>query len=67
MTTTATHCDKPLPLLLTRLEAAEFLRLSPRKLDQLTASGELPRVKIGTAVRFCRDDLEKFVAECRNA
>lgn len=58
--------DKPLPLLLTRHEASQFLRLSPRKIDQLAASGELPKVKIGALVRFCRDDLEQFVAECRN-
>lgn len=59
--------SKPLPLLLTRLEAAEFLRLSPRKVDQLAASGELPKVKIGACVRFYRDDLEAFVAGCRTA
>ena len=55
----------PMPLLFTRIEAAEFLRLSPRKVDALAASGELPRVKIGTSVRFCREDLEKFVDDCR--
>jgi excisionase family DNA binding protein len=54
------------PYVLNRKEAADFLRLSPRKLDQLAASGEIPKVKIGASVRFCRDDLEKFVADCRN-
>lgn len=61
MSATSNSCDK----LLTRNEAAEFLRLSPRKVDQLAASGELPKVKIGTSVRFCRDDLEDFVRHRR--
>lgn len=51
--------------LLTRAEASRFLSLSPRKLDQLAASGELPRVKIGAAVRFDPADLEAFVAAAK--
>jgi excisionase family DNA binding protein len=53
------------PALLTRAEASRFLSLSPRKLDQLAASGELPRVKIGAAVRFDPADLEAFVAAAK--
>lgn len=53
------------PALLTRAEASRFLALSPRKLDQLAASGELPRVKIGAAVRFDPADLEAFVAAAK--
>ncbi len=67
MSVSAVSGHVPVPLLFTRLEAAEFLRLSPRKLDQLAASGELPRIKIGTSVRFCRDDLEAFIASRRSA
>jgi excisionase family DNA binding protein len=53
------------PALLTRAEASRFLSLSPRKLDQLAANGELPRVKIGAAVRFDPADLEAFVAAAK--
>ncbi len=49
--------------LLTRLDAATYLAISPRKLDQLCADGELPRVKIGTAVRFELADLDRFIEE----
>ncbi len=38
--------------LLSRRDAAAYLAISPRKLDQLTADGDLPRVKIGSCVRF---------------
>ncbi len=46
--------------LLTRREAAAFLAISQRKLDQLTASGALPRVRIGSCVRFDVIDLQSF-------
>ena len=48
--------------LLTRREAATYLAISPRKLDALAASGQLPRVRIGSAVRFERCDLDQFIA-----
>ena len=47
----------------TRREAAAYLSISPRKLDSLVASGELPRVKIGSSVRFQQSDLEAFIVE----
>jgi excisionase family DNA binding protein len=46
--------------LLTRPKAAEFLAISQRKLDQLAASGEIPRVRIDACVRFDRADLQAF-------
>lgn len=48
--------------LLSRREAATYLAISPRKLDQLVADGDLPRVKIGSYVRFECSDLEAFIA-----
>ena len=45
---------------LTRPQGAEYLAISQRKLDQLVASGEIPRVKIGACVRFDRADLQAF-------
>jgi len=56
MQTTAT------PHLLTRRQAAAFLAISPRKLDSLVAGGDLPRIKIGSCVRFDRADLDVFIA-----
>ncbi len=48
--------------LLSRREASSYLAISPRKLDQLVADGDLPRVKIGSCVRFERSDLDAFIA-----
>lgn len=54
--------EVPTRHLLTRREASEYLAISPRKLDSLVADGELPRVKIGTSVRFEQSDLDAFIA-----
>ncbi len=48
--------------LLSRREAATYLAVSQRKLDQLVAEGSLPRVKIGSCVRFEQADLDAFIA-----
>ena len=48
-------------LLLTPKQAAELLSLSPRKLWELTAIGEIPRLKIGAAVRYDPRDLTAFI------
>jgi excisionase family DNA binding protein len=53
------------PLLLTTDEAARALGLSPRKVWELGAVGELPRVQIGRSVRFARGDIEDFIARQR--
>jgi excisionase family DNA binding protein len=55
------------PLLLTRREACERLRLSPRTIANLIEQGDLPVVRIGRAVRFSVEDLEALVAERRVA
>jgi len=51
--------------LLTRKEAARYLRLSVRKLDLLSAKGKIRRVKLGEGKRarvlFRREDLEAFI------
>jgi excisionase family DNA binding protein len=48
-------------LLLTPKQAAESLAISPRKLWGLTASGEIPHVKIGRCVRYPLDDLQRWI------
>lgn len=50
-----------------RRDAAAYLAISPRKLDQLVADGDLPRVKIGSCVRFEQTDLDAFIAEQKAA
>jgi excisionase family DNA binding protein len=51
--------------LLTRKEAAEFLRISLRKLDELASEGEIPYSKMGKGIRsrvvFKLQDLENYV------
>lgn len=50
---------------MTRKEAADYLRLSVSKLDQLAAHGKIVRCKIGggssASVLFRRRELDKFV------
>jgi len=47
--------------LLTRHEAADRLRVSTRKLDDLEASGRLQAIRIGRRVLYHPDTLEAFV------
>jgi len=50
-------------LLLTPREAAEALRISERKLWGLTASGQIPCLRIGRSVRYDVDDLRDWIDE----
>ena len=53
--------------LFTRQRAAVYLAVSVRKVDQLTACGDLPRVTFGRAIRFTKDDLDKLIEERRGS
>ena len=53
------------PLLLRADEAARLLGLGRSKVFEMLASGELPAVRIGRAVRIARADLERWVEERR--
>jgi len=53
--------------LLSRREASTYLAISQRKLDQLTASGDLPRIRIGSCVRFEQADLDAFITARKSA
>jgi excisionase family DNA binding protein len=44
-------------------EAARILSISTRKLWSMTASGEIPHLKIGRLVRYRAASLEKWLAE----
>jgi excisionase family DNA binding protein len=48
-------------LLLTPQEAAEALAISPRKLWGMTASGEIPCVRLGRSVRYPVNDLQRWI------
>jgi len=48
-------------LLLTPRDAARALAISPRKLWAMTASGEIPCVRLGRSVRYHPASLEKFI------
>ena len=56
--------SKPVLLLKPR-QAAESLAISPRKLWALTASGEIPHVRIGRCVRYDFADLQQWIADHR--
>ncbi len=53
------------PLLLTARQAAQVLAISPRKVWSLTASGEVPHVRIGRSVRYSTADLQRWIDERR--
>ena len=48
-------------LLLTPQQAAEALAISPRKLWAMTASGEIPYIRLGRCVRYPVDDLRAYI------
>lgn len=56
---------KEKPRYLTRDEAADYLRISVRKLDQLAADGNISFAKMGTGKRsrvlYRSEDLDKYV------
>lgn len=58
-----THATTKLALLLTPGEAAEALAISPRKLWSMTASGEIPHVRLGRCVRYPVDDLWQWIGD----
>ena len=48
-------------LLLTPAQAAEALAISTRKLWAMTASGEIPCLRIGRSVRYPVQDLQRWI------
>jgi len=48
-------------LLLTPQQAAEALAISPRKLWGMTASGEIPHIRLGRCVRYPVDSLRQMI------
>ena len=54
---------KTFALLLSSEQAAEALAISPRKLWGMTASGEIPHVRLGRSVRYPIKDLQRWIEE----
>lgn len=61
-----TDAPKIAPLLLTPREAAKALAISPRKLWGMTASGEVPHVRLGRLKMYDPADLARMI-ESRKA
>ncbi|MEX2214983.1 MAG: helix-turn-helix domain-containing protein [Phycisphaeraceae bacterium] len=50
-------------LVLSRKEAAEALRISERKLWSMTASGDIPHLKVGRRVVYPKLQLMQWIAD----
>jgi len=48
-------------LLLTPRQAAEALAISPRKLWSMTASGEIPHIRLGRSLRYPTAGLRRWI------
>ena len=46
-----------LPPILSRKETSELLRLTERTVDATRKSGKLPHFRVGSSVRFYREDV----------
>ena len=48
-------------MLMTKPEAAKFLRVSTRTIDRERDKGSLPWGRVGRAIRFTTEGLERYV------
>lgn len=55
--------DEPL---FTAIEVGELLRMSESSVHYLKDQGALPFIRIGTRIRFSKQDLEAYLATCRS-
>jgi excisionase family DNA binding protein len=55
----------PARALLNLAEAGAYMRCSKRHLERMIARGELPRIKLGSAVRVAVVDLDAAIARLR--
>jgi excisionase family DNA binding protein len=54
-----------LPPILSRKECSELLRLTERTIDTLRKAGKLPHFRVGSSVRFHRDDVLALIPQRR--
>ncbi len=57
----ATAAEREAPDLLTVVEVARRLRVSPDTVRRLALNGELPGVRVGSLYRFHRSDVDAFL------
>jgi excisionase family DNA binding protein len=58
--------EQPAPLLLTAVQAARLLSISPRSLWSLTAKKEIRCLHVGRLVRYRLSDLQRWIdGKCR--
>lgn len=55
------------PILLTRKEAASFLKICLPNLDDMVREGTIPASRIGTRVRFLKSDLVNSLPRIKGA
>ena len=53
--------DSQINLLVTPKQAATALAISPRKLWSMTASGEIPHIRLGRSLRYPTADLRRWI------
>ncbi len=51
--------------LMTRREAAEYLRVTQRTIDRLRERRLLPSAKVAGVVRILQEDIESYLRQCR--
>jgi excisionase family DNA binding protein len=54
-----------LPPILSRKEVSELLRLTERSIDAMRKGGRLPHFRVGSSVRFHRDDVLALIPQRR--
>jgi len=52
--------------LLTRKEAAEYLKISLSTLDKMTKSDQIPFYKIGDSIKYIKTEINEFLKSKRN-
>lgn len=52
--------------LLTKAEVADWLRVSVRTLDRLVAQGAITPLMIGGQIRFCPDEISRFLKRAKS-
>jgi excisionase family DNA binding protein len=52
--------------LLTKAEVADWLRISVRTLDRLVAQGAIAPLIIGGQIRFCPDEISRFLKRAKS-
>jgi hypothetical protein len=55
----------PEPQLHSAPETCRILSISPRKLWELTHSGQIGSIRIGQCCRYSREDIVAFIDKCR--